>query len=55
MKITSLEIWPVKMQLTEPYTIAYETIAAVENIFCASRPAPVFKFMILEGIHHRKY
>jgi L-Ala-D/L-Glu epimerase / N-acetyl-D-glutamate racemase len=33
MKITSLEIWPVKMQLTEPYTIAYETIAAVENIF----------------------
>ena len=33
MKITRLEIWPVKLRLTEPYTIAYETIAAVENIF----------------------
>ncbi|MEJ2165448.1 MAG: dipeptide epimerase [Desulfobacterales bacterium] len=33
MKITSLEIWPVKLRLTEPYTIAYETISAVENIF----------------------
>jgi L-alanine-DL-glutamate epimerase-like enolase superfamily enzyme len=33
MKITNLEIWPVKMRLTEPYTIAYETIAAVDNIF----------------------
>ena len=33
MKITNLEIWPVKLRLTEPYTIAYETIAAVDNIF----------------------
>lgn len=33
MKINSLEIWPVSMQLAEPYTIAYETIAAVDIIF----------------------
>jgi len=33
MKITNLEIWPVKLRLAEPYTIAYETISAVENIF----------------------
>jgi L-alanine-DL-glutamate epimerase-like enolase superfamily enzyme len=33
MKITRLEIWPAKMQLAEPYTIAYETIAAVDIIF----------------------
>jgi L-alanine-DL-glutamate epimerase-like enolase superfamily enzyme len=33
MKIASLEIWPAKLPLTEPYTIAYETIAAVENVF----------------------
>ena len=33
MKITSLEIWPLRMQLAEPYTIAYETIAAVDIIF----------------------
>jgi L-alanine-DL-glutamate epimerase-like enolase superfamily enzyme len=33
MKITRLEIWPVKMRLAEPYTIAYETIADVDIIF----------------------
>jgi len=33
MKITGLEIWPAKMQLAEPYTIAYETISAVEIVF----------------------
>jgi len=33
MRIQSLEAWPVKMKLTEPYTIAYETIEAVTNIF----------------------
>jgi len=33
MKITRLEIWPVQLRLTEPYTIAYETISAVKNIF----------------------
>jgi len=33
MKISSMEVWPVRMRLTEAYTIAYETIAAVENIF----------------------
>jgi L-alanine-DL-glutamate epimerase-like enolase superfamily enzyme len=32
MKINSLEIWPVSMRLREPYTIAYETIAACINI-----------------------
>ena len=33
MKITRCEIWPVTMSLVEPYTIAYETISAVTNIF----------------------
>jgi L-alanine-DL-glutamate epimerase-like enolase superfamily enzyme len=33
MKITHLEIWPVEMQLTEPYAIAYEHIESTTNIF----------------------
>lgn len=33
MKITRMEAWPVAMQLAEPYTIAYETIAATINVF----------------------
>jgi L-alanine-DL-glutamate epimerase-like enolase superfamily enzyme len=33
MKITHLEIWPVRMRLAEPYTIAYETITSCTNIF----------------------
>jgi L-alanine-DL-glutamate epimerase-like enolase superfamily enzyme len=33
MKITHMDAWPVTMRLTEPYTIAYETISAVTNIF----------------------
>jgi L-alanine-DL-glutamate epimerase-like enolase superfamily enzyme len=33
MKITRLEIWPVKMRLAEPYTIAYERIDSTTNIF----------------------
>jgi L-alanine-DL-glutamate epimerase-like enolase superfamily enzyme len=33
MKITRIEAWPVTMRLTEPYTIAYETVAQVTNIF----------------------
>jgi L-alanine-DL-glutamate epimerase-like enolase superfamily enzyme len=33
MKITRLEIWPVKMRLSEPYTIAYEKVAVTTNIF----------------------
>ena len=33
MKITALEAWPVQMQLSEPYTIAYETIKSTTNIF----------------------
>lgn len=33
MKITSVEAWPVTMQLVEPYTIAYESVDVVTNIF----------------------
>jgi L-alanine-DL-glutamate epimerase-like enolase superfamily enzyme len=33
MKITGLEIWPVEMQLAEPYTIAYERVDSATNIF----------------------
>jgi L-alanine-DL-glutamate epimerase-like enolase superfamily enzyme len=33
MKITHMEAWPVTMQLAEPYTIAYETVSAVTNVF----------------------
>jgi L-alanine-DL-glutamate epimerase-like enolase superfamily enzyme len=33
MKITGIEAWPVVMRLTEPYTIAYETIHEITNIF----------------------
>jgi L-alanine-DL-glutamate epimerase-like enolase superfamily enzyme len=33
MKITRLEIWPVEMRLSEPYTIAYEKVAVTANIF----------------------
>jgi L-alanine-DL-glutamate epimerase-like enolase superfamily enzyme len=33
MKIHNVNIWSCKFRLTEPYTIAYETIAEVENIF----------------------
>jgi L-alanine-DL-glutamate epimerase-like enolase superfamily enzyme len=33
MKITRIEAWPVTMALSEPYTIAYETVAATTNVF----------------------
>ena len=33
MKITRLEIWPVEMRLSEPYTIAYEKVEMTANIF----------------------
>lgn len=33
MKITRLEAWPVTMRLTEPYTIAYETVGSTTNVF----------------------
>ena len=33
MKITALSGWTVRLRLSEPYTIAYETIDAVENVF----------------------
>ena len=33
MKIIHIEAWPVPMTLTEPYTIAYETLSATTNVF----------------------
>lgn len=33
MKITRVEAWPVEMRLSEPYTIAYETVSSTTNIF----------------------
>ncbi len=33
MEIKGLEAWPVEMPLTEPYTIAYETIDRAVNVF----------------------
>jgi L-alanine-DL-glutamate epimerase-like enolase superfamily enzyme len=33
MKITNVDVWPVEMQLDEPYTIAYETVDRVVNVF----------------------
>jgi L-alanine-DL-glutamate epimerase-like enolase superfamily enzyme len=33
MQITRLEAWPVRMPLSEPYTIAYETVDSTTNVF----------------------
>ena len=33
MKITNLEVWPVHMKLTQPYSIAYQTVDATTNVF----------------------
>ena len=33
MKIVHLEMWPVTMRLTEPYSIAYEKVDATTNVF----------------------
>jgi L-alanine-DL-glutamate epimerase-like enolase superfamily enzyme len=33
MKITGLEAWPVRMPLSVPYTIAYETVESASNVF----------------------
>lgn len=33
MKITNIEYWPLTMRLTEPYTIAYETVSSTTNVF----------------------
>jgi L-alanine-DL-glutamate epimerase-like enolase superfamily enzyme len=33
MLITRVEAWPVQLTLTEPYTIAYETITEATNVF----------------------
>ena len=39
MKITHMDVWPVTMTLAEPYTIAYETISTVTNVFlCGWKP-----------------
>src|SRR5262249_35067808 len=32
-KIAKMEIWPVTLKLSEPYTIAYETVAGTTNVF----------------------
>jgi L-Ala-D/L-Glu epimerase / N-acetyl-D-glutamate racemase len=37
MKITAIEAWSVDLPLTEPYTIAYETIDRVGNVFVRLR------------------
>lgn len=33
MKITHIEAWPVTLRLKEPYSIAYETVEVVTNVF----------------------
>jgi len=33
MKITGIEAWPVEMKLSEPYTIAYESVDTAVNVF----------------------
>ena len=33
MKIKKITIWKEDLELTRPYTIAYETISSVENLF----------------------
>jgi L-alanine-DL-glutamate epimerase-like enolase superfamily enzyme len=59
MKIRSVKYWKEDLQLTRPYTIAYKTVSAVENVFVlleaedgrygigAGSPAP---FVTGEGI-----
>ncbi len=33
MKISKIEVWPVDMKLAVPYTIAYDTVEQVTNVF----------------------
>jgi L-alanine-DL-glutamate epimerase-like enolase superfamily enzyme len=37
MKIKTIEAWQVKMRLSEPYTIAYETISSADTVFIRIR------------------
>lgn len=37
MKITNIDVWSLKMDLKEPYTIAYETFDSVINVFLKIR------------------
>jgi L-alanine-DL-glutamate epimerase-like enolase superfamily enzyme len=37
MKITTVEAWPAKFRLAEPYTIAYETVEEADNVFLRIR------------------
>ena len=37
MKITSLNVRTVRLDLAEPYTIAYETVSSTENVFLQIR------------------
>ncbi|UCG87507.1 MAG: dipeptide epimerase [Gemmatimonadota bacterium] len=33
MKITRITAWPIELSLSEPYTIAYETVTSATNVF----------------------
>jgi L-alanine-DL-glutamate epimerase-like enolase superfamily enzyme len=33
MKITGIDAWPIELELREPYTIAYDTVERVTNVF----------------------
>jgi L-Ala-D/L-Glu epimerase len=33
MKVTKVTVWKENLELTRPYTIAYETVSSVENLF----------------------
>ncbi len=33
MKLTNMTVWKEDLELTRPYTIAYETVSSVENLF----------------------
>ena len=33
MKIKKIEVWKENLKLTRPYSIAYETVDSIENLF----------------------